>query len=113
MDAHRTLRDVIIHALVQLSSHYIKDQYEKIFHELGLEHDVVFNAEFHLLVGGPKWLNKENPDKICVRKYIGIKGKGDFLLITSHPREALEHYSCPIRTKTPDAGWKRRTIIIS
>lgn len=92
VDAHRTLMDIIIHVLVQLSSHYIKDQYDEVFRALGLERDVVFNGEFHLLVGGPKWLSKESPDKICVRKYIGIKGKGDFLLITSHPREVLEYY---------------------
>ena len=92
VDQNRNVRDVVIQMLVQLMSCYIKDRYYKAFARLGIENEVVFNGEFHLLVGGPKWLNKDNPETICVRKYIGIKGMGDFLLITTHPRKVLEYY---------------------
>ncbi len=88
----RENKDFMMEILVELTSNYLKDQYFKAFHQLGIEKEVVFNGEFHLLIGGPKWLDKENPNIACIRKYIGLKGKGDFLLITSHPREALEYY---------------------
>ena len=92
IDQKRNMRRAVIQLLVQLMTFYIKDQYFKAFKRHGIENDVVFNGEFHLLVGGPKWLNKANTETICVRKYIGIKGKGDFLLVTTHPREVLEYY---------------------
>ncbi len=53
--------------------------------------DLIFNGEFHLIIGGPKWLDKANPTRASFRKYFGVRGMGDFLLITSHPREVLEH----------------------
>src|SRR3972149_7339848 len=36
--------------------------------------DLIVSDEFKLLVGGPKWLSKDDPEVACVRKYIGIKG---------------------------------------
>jgi Sulfotransferase domain len=84
--------DRVLEGLVKVASEHVRAAYQRAFRELGLERDVVFNGEFHLLVGGPKWLDPEDPTTICVRKYVGIRGQGDFLLIVRHPRRALEYY---------------------
>jgi hypothetical protein len=52
---------------------------------------LVISPEFRLLVGGPKWLSKENPEMAHVRKYIGIKGMGDFLAVLSIPKYAMDY----------------------
>ena len=89
----RPLREHFLHGIVTLGGLYMTSQYYKAFHELGLGDTVVFNGEFHRLVGGPKWLDPEDPDCVCIRKYVGLKGKGDFLLVVRHPRETFEYYT--------------------
>jgi len=84
-------RQAVINRVVELASFYITHKYRATFARFGITHDLVFNGEFHLLIGGPKWLDPANPARACFRKYFGIKGMGDFLLITSHPREVLDH----------------------
>jgi len=84
-------RQAIINRVVELASFYITHKYRATFARFGITHDLVFNGEFHLLIGGPKWLDRANPARACFRKYFGIKGMGDFLLVTSHPREVLDH----------------------
>lgn len=65
---------------------------EQVFHRRGLSDDMLYNQNFRQMVGGPKWL-KEGDDQIaCFRKYIGVRGKGDFTLLTSHPRQVLGYY---------------------
>jgi len=54
--------------------------------------NLVISPEFQLLVGGPKWLSKESPEMAHVRKYVGIKGMGDFLAILSIPKYAMDYY---------------------
>lgn len=54
--------------------------------------NLVIAPGFQLLVGGPKWLIKENQDMAKVRKYIGIKGLGDFLAVFSIPKYAMDYY---------------------
>ena len=53
--------------------------------------NLVISPEFQLLVGGPKWLSKESPEIAHVRKYIGIKGMGDFLAVLSIPKCAMDY----------------------
>jgi hypothetical protein len=77
--------------LVDLTSFYMTERYKETFARFGIVDDLIFNGEFHLIVGGPKWLDKSNPARAAFRKYFGVRGMGDFLLITSHPREVLEH----------------------
>jgi hypothetical protein len=84
-------RQAVINRVVELASFYITHKYRATFARFGITHDLVFNGEFHLLIGGPKWLDPANPARACFRKYFGIKGMGDFLLVTSHPREVLDH----------------------
>jgi len=53
--------------------------------------NLVISPEFRLLVGGPKWLSKDSPEMANVRKYIGIKGMGDFLSVLSLPKYAMDY----------------------
>lgn len=64
----------------------------RVFEARGLGRDLLFNATFRDVAGGPKWLDPERPERACFRKYIGVRGMGDFTLVTSHPRELLEIY---------------------
>lgn len=99
-----TYQQTILRGLVDVTSLYITRRYIETFARFGITRDLVFNGEFHLLVGGPKWLDKTNPELACFRKYMGIKGMGDFLLITSHPREVLEYYAV-LHSHTAPALW--------
>jgi hypothetical protein len=55
--------------------------------------DLIISDEFKLLVGGPKWLKKDSADLACVRKYIGIRGRGDFLAVLSLPKYVMDYYN--------------------
>lgn len=70
----------------------IASRIDAVFERRGLADDLLYNGNFRQMVGGPKWLKSNDEDVACFRKYIGIRGKGDFTLITSHPREVLDYY---------------------
>jgi hypothetical protein len=54
--------------------------------------DLFYSGEFRkVLVGGPKWLDKNDTNTMCVRKYLGVKGMGDFTFIQYHPRFLLDY----------------------
>lgn len=53
------------------------------------EERLFFNKEFSILVGGPKWICTEDKDTVCVRKYLGVKGSGDFTFLLYLPRWVL------------------------
>lgn len=103
----QTYCERIIHELVDLTSAYITQRYKDTFAQFGITENLVFNGEFHLLVGGPKWLSKERPEFACFRKYLGVKGMGDFLLITTHPREVLEYYPV-VHSHTAPQFWLKQ-----
>lgn len=84
-------RQVVIDRVIELASFYTTHKYRATFARFGITRELVFNGEFHLLMGGPKWIDKNNPKLACIRKYFGVRGLGDFLMVTSHPREVLEH----------------------
>jgi hypothetical protein len=48
-----------------------------------------YNKEFSILVGGPKWISPSDANSVCVRKYLGIKGEGDFTFLLHLPRWVL------------------------
>ncbi len=54
--------------------------------------NVIISPEFKLLVGGPKWLDAQDPNSAHVRKYVGIRGVGDFLLTLKFPKSAMDFY---------------------
>jgi hypothetical protein len=51
--------------------------------------DLIYNGEFDLLVGGPKWV--ENNEAV-VRKYVGINGLNDFTFLIYLPKWSLNYY---------------------
>lgn len=62
-----------------------------------------YNKEFSILVGGPKWVTAGDTNTVCVRKYLGIKGEGDFTFLLYLPRwvmafdEIIHSHSHPAR----------------
>jgi len=70
----------------------ISEHIDQVFQRRGISNNLLYNYNFRQMVGGPKWLKEGNDDTVCFRKYIGVKGKGDFTLITSHPRQVLDYY---------------------
>lgn len=65
--------------------------------------DFFYNKEFSILVGGPKWITDSEPNTVCVRKYLGIAGRGDFTFLLYLPRwvlasdEIIHSHSHPAR----------------
>lgn len=84
---HQTLKTFCDTAGMQISEHI-----NQVFQRRGISNDLLYNYNFRQMAGGPKWLKEGGDDTACFRKYIGVKGKGDFTLITSHPRQALDYY---------------------
>jgi Sulfotransferase domain len=77
---------------IPMASKDIYKSIEKYFSEHIDINNLVIAPGFQLLVGGPKWLSKENREIAKVRKYIGIKGLGDFLAVLSIPKYAMDFY---------------------
>jgi hypothetical protein len=100
----RSPRQMVLDRVVELASFYSTHKYRAACAQLGITRDLVFNGEFHLLIGGPKWLDKTNTRLACFRKYFGVRGMGDFLLVTSHPRQVLE-YDAVVHSHTAPALW--------
>jgi hypothetical protein len=97
-------RACFLRELVDFFSDQATTRYRQVFERFGITSDLIFNGEFALLVGGPKWLSGDRPERACFRKYFGVRGMGDFLLATSHPREVLEYYSV-IHSHTAPPLW--------
>lgn len=86
----RTLGDLILKGLVEALGGHVADEVTGVFEAAGKGEDLIYNPNFRLMTGGPKWLRPDDEDRACFRKYIGVRGLGDFTLITSHPREVLD-----------------------
>ena len=77
---------------------------ERVFDQHGKLDKLIFNGNFRYLVGGPIW-NKDQPGvRAYFRKYIGVKGEGDFTLITSHPLQILDQYEI-VHSHGPFRDW--------
>ena len=85
------LRQRLLNALVDGFGGHISNSIVHAFAEEGVTEDLVYNPSFRKLTGGPKWLSKRRDNEVCFRKYAGVRRKGDFTLITSHPREVLDY----------------------
>lgn len=83
-------RTHVLRAFVDLAGNHIAEAVIGEARTLGKGDDLVYNPNFRYVAGGPRWVPPEQPDVACFRKYIGIRGHGDFTLITRHPRELLE-----------------------
>lgn len=84
------LRQRVLNALARHLGDHVSAAIVKAFAQRGVGNDLLYNANFRYVVGGPKWLKEGDPDTACFRKYIGVRGMGDFTLVTSHPRELLD-----------------------
>lgn len=86
-----TLRQRMLNTVIDMFGDHISNSIVHVFSEHGITDDLIYNASFRKLAGGPKWLDKRTGNKACFRKYVGVRGMGDFTLITSHPREVLDY----------------------
>lgn len=84
------LRQRMLNALMRHLGDHVSAAIVKAFARRGITHDLLYNANFRYVAGGPKWLKEGAPGTACFRKYIGVRGLGDFTLVTSHPRELLD-----------------------
>lgn len=80
----------LLRAFVDKAGGVISATVEETLAGHGIREDLIYNDNFRQLLGGPKWLCEHDRSRACFRKYIGVRGKGDFTLITSHPREILD-----------------------
>lgn len=85
----RDLRQEVLNVLLRGIGNYVSQRIVQRFSDHGISRDLLYNPNFRYLVGGPKWIPRDRLDTACFRKYIGVRGRGDFTLVTSHPREVL------------------------
>ncbi len=84
------LKQKILNVFVDKLGDHISSTIIQGFAEQGITADLLYNPAFQIMLGGPKWLRKDRDGFACFRKYIGVRGMGDFTLITSHPKEVLD-----------------------
>ena len=82
-------RQEIMRLLTLGIGEHISDKIVSKFEAEGINSDLLYNPNFRYIAGGPKWISPEDERYACFRKYIGVRGKGDFTLVTRHPREVL------------------------
>jgi len=83
-------RQRVLNALMRNLGDHVSAAIVKAFASRGITGNLLYNANFRYVTGGPKWLKKGAPDTACFRKYIGVRGMGDFTLVTTHPRQLLD-----------------------
>lgn len=88
-DRQVTKRQEVMRLLTLGVGEHISDTIVSKFEEEGVNSDLLYNPNFRYIAGGPKWIFSEDERYACFRKYIGVRGKGDFTLVTRHPREVL------------------------
>src|SRR5262249_1125597 len=103
----RSYRQTVIDRLIELASYYTTNKYRAAFACHGITRDLVFNGEFHLLVGGPKWLDPQNPKPARIRKNLGVPRMGDILLVTSDPRAVVD-YDDVLHSHTAPGLWEQQ-----
>jgi hypothetical protein len=84
------LRQRVLNALMRHLGDHVSAAIVNAFASRGIRNELLYNANFRYVTGGPKWLKEGAPDTACFRKYIGVRGMGDFTLVTTHPRELLD-----------------------
>jgi hypothetical protein len=84
------LKQRLVGAVVRQLNFYVSKAIETAFLATGISEGLIYNANFRTIAGGPKWLKAGDPGRACVRKYLGIRGMGDFTLVIAHPAEVLE-----------------------
>lgn len=100
LDRRQKLLNTLLRELGDTTAERIVDTFAGV----GITNDLLYNPNFRYLVGGPKWLTDHRPDYAAFRKYIGVRGKGDFTLVTSHPRQILDMDEI-VHSHTAPAMW--------
>lgn len=88
----KTNKRFITDSAIDMAGLYLKNEFLNFFKEKVNMDNYMYNGEFDLLVGGPKWVNTENKKESIVRKYVGLKDQGDFTFLMYLPKEALEYH---------------------
>lgn len=83
------LKERLTKAVVRHLNFYISKAVEAAFLSAGISDGLIYNGNFRTIAGGPKWLKTGQPERACVRKYLGVRGMGDFTLVMAHPAEVL------------------------
>jgi len=83
-------RQRVLNSLLRSLGDSLSSRIVGVFERAGIDRDLLYNPNFRYLVGGPKWLSTHREGYAAFRKYIGVRGKGDFTLVTSHPRQVLD-----------------------
>jgi len=84
------LRQRLVNLVIGELGDTVSEAICKTLKDEGYDTDVIFNENFRILLGGPEWLDMEHPDRACIRKYIGVRGIGDFTLVIALPKEVLD-----------------------
>ncbi|MBI4707648.1 MAG: sulfotransferase domain-containing protein [Candidatus Omnitrophica bacterium] len=81
-----------VNHFVPLAGEFVSTSMDNFFKKYISLEDLFYSGEFRkVLVGGPKWLDNNDTNTMCVRKYLGVKGLGDFTFIQYHPRFLLDY----------------------
>ena len=83
-------RQKVLNSLMRELGDTTAERIVSVFSAEGIDQDLLYNPNFRYIVGGPKWLSEHREGYAAFRKYIGVRGKGDFTLVTSHPRQVLD-----------------------
>jgi len=102
-----TLRKSLLKLFATHLGNHISEQIVAVFSAEGLSDDLVYNANFRALLGGPRWAL--DGKRACYRKYIGARGRGDLMLIVAHP---LALFDCDdiIHSHVDPAWWATQTV---
>ncbi len=92
MQNKEDLQRRVMRAFIDTAGWDVSSAIVDAFAAQGINSDLLYNRSFRELVGGPKWLHADDPERACLRKYLGVRGVGDFTLITSHPRAVLDYH---------------------
>lgn len=102
--SHATLRQNILNVILRGVGDHIADSIVSTFGRHGVTRDLLYNENFRYIAGGPKWISRDRPEDACFRKYVGVRGKGDFTIVTRHPREVL-NLDAVVHSHTDPALW--------
>ncbi len=102
-----TLRKALLELFATHLGDHISEQIVAVFASEGLAKDIVYNRNFRALLGGPRWALDGR--RACYRKYIGARGRGDLMLIITHP---LALFDCDdiIHSHIDPAWWASQTV---
>ncbi len=90
-----------VNILLPLLGEYLQLKIISFLEKRYVAGDIIYNQTFRQLLGGPRWLDGE---QACVRKYIGVKGVGDFTLLIYLPKKTL-HYHDRIHSHYSPSRW--------